>query len=212
MPAISTPPTPPLVAILRGLEAERAVAVARTLFDAGFRILEVPLNRPGALQCIAAIVAMAPAGTLIGGGTMLTPADVDAVHAAGGRLTVAPNCDAAVIRRSRELGMFCAPGIATPSEAFVALAAGADVLKLFPAEMVGAGGLKAMASVLPAGTGLWPVGGVTPQSLAGWVQAGASGFGIGGQLFKPGQALADIAASARSFVGAWEAARPQAAA
>jgi 2-dehydro-3-deoxyphosphogalactonate aldolase len=157
MPATSIPPAPPLVAILRGLESERAVAVARTLFDAGFRILEVPLNRPGALQCIAAIVAMAPAGTLIGGGTMLTPADVDAVHAAGGRLTVAPNCDAAVIRRSRELGMFCAPGIATPSEAFAALAAGADVLKLFPAEMIGAGGLKAMASVLPPGTGLWPV-------------------------------------------------------
>ncbi len=200
-------PLPPLVAILRGLEPERAADVAAALFEGGFRIVEVPLNRPGALQGIATIAAMAPAGALVGGGTMLAPADVDAVHAAGGRLMVSPNFDAAVIARARSLGMFAAPGVATPTEAFAALAAGANVLKLFPAEVIGAAGLKAMASVLPAGTGLWPVGGITPQSLAGWVKAGASGFGIGSQIFKPGMAIAEIAAVAREFIAAWQATR-----
>lgn len=200
-------PLPPLVAILRGLEPERAADVAAALFEGGFRIVEVPLNRPGALQGIATIAAMAPAGALVGGGTMLTSADVDAVHAAGGRLMVSPNFDAAVIARARSLGMFAAPGVATPTEAFAALAAGANVLKLFPAEVIGAAGLKAMASVLPAGTGLWPVGGITPQSLAGWVKAGASGFGIGSQIFKPGMAIAEIAAVAREFIAAWQATR-----
>ncbi len=197
----------PLVAILRGLEPERAADVASALFDAGFRIVEVPLNRPGALQGIATIARNAPADALVGGGTMLTPADVDAVHAAGGRLMVSPNFDAAVIARARQLGLFVAPGVATPTEAFAALAAGANVLKLFPAEVIGTAGLKAMASVLPAGTGLWPVGGITPASLAGWVKAGASGFGIGSQLFKPGMAITEIAAVAREFVAAWQAAR-----
>lgn len=200
-------PHPPLVAILRGLEPERAADVATALFDAGFRIVEVPLNRPGALQGIATIAAMAPAGALFGGGTMLSPADVDAVHAAGGRLMVSPNFDAAVIARARSLGLFAAPGVATPTEAFAALAAGAQVLKLFPAEVIGTAGLKAMASVLPAGTGLWPVGGITPQSLAGWVKAGASGFGIGSQIFKPGMAIAEIGAVAREFIAAWQATR-----
>ncbi len=198
---------PPLVAILRGLEPERAADVAHALFDAGLRIVEVPLNRPGALQAIATIVRMAPAGTLIGGGTMLAPADVEAVHAAGGRLMVAPNFDAAVVARARALGMLAAPGVATPTEAFAALAAGATQLKLFPAESIGPAGLKAFASVLPVGTALWPVGGITPQSLAGWVRAGATGFGIGSQLFRPGLALGEIAAAARDFVAAWHATR-----
>ena len=148
---------PPLVAILRGLEAERAAEVARVLFDAGFRIVEVPLNRPGAIDGIAAIARIAPADALVGGGTMLTPADVDAVHAAGGRMMVSPNCNPAVIAQARQRGMFAAPGVATPTEAFAALEAGASVLKLFPAEVIGPAGLKAMASVLPAGTGLWPL-------------------------------------------------------
>lgn len=200
-------PDPPLAAILRGLEPERAADVAQVLFDAGLRIVEVPLNRAGALQGIATIARMAPAGTLIGGGTMLSAADVEAVHAAGGGLMVAPNCDAAVIARARALGMVALPGVATPTEAFAALAAGATVLKLFPAETIGPAGLKAFASVLPAGTALWPVGGITPQSLAGWVSAGAGGFGIGSQLFRPGLALAEIAAAARDFVAAWHATR-----
>ena len=141
---------PPLVAILRGLSLAEVQPLGRALFDAGFRIVEVPLNRPGALDCIAALKAMAPADALVGGGTMLTPADVDKVHSAGGRLMVAPNCDAEVIRRACEHGMVAAPGVATPSEAFNALRWGAHALKIFPADMVGPAGLKAFKSVLPA--------------------------------------------------------------
>ncbi len=196
----------PLVAILRGLVPERAVDVARALFEAGWRRLEVPLNRPGALQAIAAIVRIAPADALVGGGTMLSCADVEAVHAAGGRLMVAPNCDAAVIARARQLGMTAMPGVATPTEAFAALAAGAHALKLFPAEVIGPAGLKAFASVLPAGTGLWPVGGVTPQSLAAWRAAGAAGAGIGSQLFEPSRPLDELAGRARAFADAWRGA------
>ena len=197
---------PPLVAILRGLEANRAAEVGRTLFDAGFRLLEVPLNRPGALEGIASLCALALPGVLVGGGTMLSVADVDAVHAAGGRMMVAPNCDPAVIAHAAALGMLTAPGVATPTEAFAALRAGAMALKLFPAETIGVAGLKALLSVLPAGTPLWPVGGVTPQSIEPWVRAGASGFGIGSQLFRPGTSLAALADAARAFVSAWGAA------
>ena len=152
---------PPLVAILRGLALAEVKPLGRALFDAGFRLVEVPLNRPGALDCIAALKAMAPADALVGGGTMLSVADVNDVHAACGQLMVAPNCDVDVIRRARDLGMFAAPGIATPSEAFAALRWGAHALKVFPADVVGLAGLKAFKSVLPPGTLLWPVGGVT---------------------------------------------------
>ena len=199
--------TLPLVAILRGLEPERAAEVAAGLFDAGWRIVEVPLNRPGALQAIERIVATAPPDALVGGGTMLSAADVDAVHAAGGRLMVAPNVDAVVVARARQLGMVAMPGVATPTEAFLALRSGASAMKLFPAEVIGPAGLKAFASVLPAGTGLWPVGGVTPASLAAWRAAGAAGAGIGSQLFTPGLAVSEIAARARGFAAAWRAAR-----
>lgn len=196
----------PLVAILRGLQPARAADVASVLFDAGWRIVELPLNRPGALQAIECVAKAAPSDALVGGGTMLSVADVEAVHAAGGRLMVAPNLDAAVLARSRELGMVAMPGVATPTEAFAALAAGAHALKLFPAEVIGPAGLKAFASVLPPGTGLWPVGSVTPQSLAAWRAAGAAGAGIGSQLFTPALPLAEIGARARAFAAAWRAA------
>jgi len=195
----------PLVAILRGLEPGEAVAVGQALYGAGFRTLEVPLNRPGALQSIAMLWAALPDDVLVGGGTMLSVADVDAVHAAGGRLMVSPNCDARVIARAASLGMLCAPGVATPTEAFAALQAGAHALKLFPSEMVGHGGLKAMKSVLPEGTEFWPVGGITPGTMAGWVRAGATGFGVGGQLYAPGVSAADIGVRAQEFVAAWRA-------
>lgn len=198
-------PQPPLVAILRGLPAADAAAVGEALFEAGFRALEVPLNRPGALACIATLSAMAPAGALVGGGTMLSVADVDAVHAAGGRLMVSPNCEPAVIEHAASLGMLCAPGIGTASEAFTALRSGARALKLFPAEVWGPRGLKALKSVLPEGTPLWPVGGVTPESLAEWLGAGATGFGIGGQLYRPGAAAAEVQGLARRFMAAWAA-------
>lgn len=198
----------PLTAILRGLTPDAAPAIGATLFEAGFRILEVPLNRPGALEAIDILARMAPADALVGGGTMLTVADVEAVHAAGGRLLVSPNCAIDVIRRGASLGMFCAPGIATPSEAFAAIGAGAHALKIFPAEMVGQGGLKAMKAVLPAAMPLWPVGGITPESMRDWIAAGATGFGIGSALYAPGGGAADVGAKARAFVAAWHAARP----
>ena len=197
---------PPLVAILRGLTLAEVQPLGRALFEAGFRIVEVPLNRAGALDCIAALKAMAPADALVGGGTMLSTADVDNVHSAGGQLMVAPNCDTDVIRRARGRGMLTAPGVATPSEAFNALRWGADALKIFPADMVGQAGLKAFKSVLPPGTPLWPVGGVTPEGIAAWVNAGATGFGIGSQLFQPGVSPQVLASRARAFIAAWAAA------
>jgi 2-dehydro-3-deoxyphosphogalactonate aldolase len=130
-------------------------------------------------------------------------ADVNNVHAAGGRLMVAPNCDARVIERAATLGMLAAPGVATPTEAFTALQAGAHALKLFPAELVGYGGLKALKSVLPAGTDLWPVGGISPESMAPWVAAGATGFGIGSQLYTPGRSADAVATIAAQFTAAW---------
>jgi 2-dehydro-3-deoxyphosphogalactonate aldolase len=196
----------PLVAILRGLAPDHASDVGRTLFDAGFRLIEVPLNRPGALDAMRIIRALAPPDALVGGGTMLTVADVDAVADAGGQIFVAPNCDVAVIAHAAARGLLCAPGVATPSEAFAALAAGAHILKLFPAEMIGPAGLKAMKSVLPADTPLWPVGGVSPEQVGAWKAAGATGAGIGGALFAPGVAIDELGRRARAFVAAWHAA------
>jgi 2-dehydro-3-deoxyphosphogalactonate aldolase len=180
--------------------------VGLALYAAGFRTLEVPLNRPGALDCIATLVRALPEDALVGGGTMLTLADVDAVHAAGGRLMVSPNCNGPVIAHAAALGLLCAPGVATPTEAFAALAAGAHALKLFPAEMVGHGGLRALCSVLPAGTDYWPVGGIGPDSMAAWVKAGATGFGIGSQLYAPGTSAEAVLARGRAYVAAWRVA------
>jgi 2-dehydro-3-deoxyphosphogalactonate aldolase len=198
----------PLVAILRGLDTAQAVGVGRALYAAGFRTLEVPLNRPGALECIALLVNDLPGDALVGGGTMLTVKDVDAVHAEGGRLMVSPNCDVRVIAHAAALGMLCAPGVATPTEAFTALQAGAHALKLFPAEMVGHGGLKAMKSVLPNGVDIWPVGGITPESMGAWVKAGATGFGIGSQLYAPGTTADTVSQRTGAYVDAWRAAQP----
>src|SRR3954469_23620315 len=135
---------PPLVAILRGLPPADAAEVGGALFEAGFRLLEVPLNRPGALEAIATLARIAPPDALVGGGTMLSPEAVDAVQRAGGRLFVSPHCDPALIRYAHNAGMVCLPGVATPSEAFAALQAGADGLKLFPAESIGCVGMRAL--------------------------------------------------------------------
>jgi 2-dehydro-3-deoxyphosphogalactonate aldolase len=195
----------PLVAILRGLIPTEAADIGTALYESGFRTLEVPLNRPGAIECIAILTRTLPTDALVGGGTMLSVADVDAVHGAGGRLMVSPNCNGLVIARAASLGMLCAPGIATPTEAFAALQAGAHALKLFPADMVGHSGLKALTSVMPAGTDFWPVGGITPETLAPWVKAGATGFGIGGQLFSPGTTASEVRLKAQAYMTAWTA-------
>lgn len=199
----SWPPSPPLVAILRGLQPERAADVGRVLFDAGFRALEVPLNRPGALHCIAALVAIAPPDAWIGAGTVMQPGQVEAVAKAGGKLIVSPHCDVAVIERSCALGLHVVPGVFTASEAFAALRAGAHALKIFPAEAMPPAGLAALATVLPEGTPMWPVGGITPESLPTWLRHGASGFGIGGALFKPETSITEIGKRAQAFMRAY---------
>jgi 2-dehydro-3-deoxyphosphogalactonate aldolase len=196
-------PRPPLVAILRGLTPAEAVPVGQALFDAGFRLLEVPLNRPHALDCIRALRAIAPPDALLGGGTVLATSDVDAVHAAGGSLMVAPNCNPAVIAHARNLDMLCLPGVATPTEAFAALDAGAQAVKAFPAETITPAGIKAWLSVLPPGTAVLPVGGITPDSLAAWHAAGAAGYGIGSALFTPGTSVQTVAERAARYLAAW---------
>ena len=204
--AAAWPPQMPLVAILRGLQPERAGDVARVLFDAGFRALEVPLNRPGALRAIAALVPMAPADAWIGAGTVLETAQVDAVGDTGATLIVSPHFDAVVVRRARERGMRVVPGVFTASEAFAAWRAGADALKIFPAEAMTHAGLAGLTTVLPPALPLWPVGGIVPDNIAAWRQAGATGFGLGGGLFKPELSVAEIAKRARAYVDAWNAA------
>ena len=202
------PPELPLVAILRGLQPERAADVARVLFDAGFRVLEVPLNRTGAIAAIAAIVPLAPADAVIGAGTVLDIAQVDAVGDTGATLVVSPHFDAAVVRRARERGMRAVPGVFTASEAFAAWGAGADALKIFPAEAMTHAGLTGLTTVLPPGLPLWPVGGIVPDNIAAWRRAGATGFGLGGGLFKPELSVLEIAARAKAYVDAWRASAP----
>ena len=192
----------PLVAILRGLRPDEAAAVGRALVDAGFGIIEVPLNSPQPLHSIATLVAQFPQA-LIGAGTVLTVEQVGQVKAAGGQLVVAPNFNVSVVREAVRLGLVCLPGVLSASEAFAALAAGAAGLKLFPAEMIPPSAVKALRAVLAAETALLPVGGITPQSMAAYRAAGASGFGTGSALYQPGLAPGQIASNARDFAAAW---------
>ncbi|BFI97296.1 MAG: 2-dehydro-3-deoxy-6-phosphogalactonate aldolase [Rhodanobacter sp.] len=193
----------PLVAILRGLVPGEAVAVGRAIADAGFRVLEVPLNSPQPFDSIARLAEALGKDVLVGAGTVMSPADVEAVAAAGGRLIVMPHADTEVIRAAKAAGLLCVPGVATPTEAFAALAAGADGLKLFPAEQSSPAVLKAWRAVLPRDVPVLPVGGIAPDTMAPWHAAGASGFGIGSALFAPGRDLDDTARRARAFAHAW---------
>lgn len=195
----------PLVAILRGLDPSQAVAVGGALVTAGFRIIEVPLNSPEPLLSIARLVDHYGRQALIGAGTVMTPDDVRAVAAVGGRLVVMPHGDAAVIRAAKVEGLVCAPGVATPTEAFAALAAGADALKLFPAEAIPPHIVKAWRAVM-GGVRLLPVGGIDAGNMRAYREAGADGFGIGSALFKPGKAVDAIARDAASLVAAARAA------
>ena len=196
---------PPLAAILRGLLPEDAEGVGRALSGAGFRVLEVPLNRPGALEAIEALTGVRSGQASVGAGTVMTRADVDAVVRAGGRLIVSPHIDPVVIRHAAQAGLMCIPGIVTPSEAFTALDAGAHVLKLFPAEVVRPEGLKALLTVLPRNTEVWPVGGIEPATMARWVDAGATGFGIGSRLYRPGMKGEAVRREADACIAAWRA-------
>ena len=194
----------PLVAILRGLTPAEAPAIGQALTGAGFVLLEVPLNSPQPLDSIAALAAQHP-DLLIGAGTVMTGADVRNVHAAGGRLIISPHFDAEVVHEALRLGLACMPGVATPSEAFAALKAGAHALKLFPAEMIAPSVVKAMRAVLSASVPLLPVGGIGPDNMAAYKKAGASGFGIGSSLYKPGQSAAQTLAAAQHFIQNWSA-------
>lgn len=197
----------PLVAILRGLEPERAVAVGEVLVEAGFDMIEVPLNSPEPFVSIAALVEALGHRALIGAGTVLAEAEVDALAAIGAKLVVSPNCNPAVIRRSVACDMVSLPGVLTPTEMFAALEAGASGLKLFPADMAGPAVIKAVRAVLPPAVPILAVGGISAANMGDYLTAGAAGFGIGGALFTPGKPLAAIAADARAIVAAFKAAR-----
>ncbi|MFN7128435.1 MAG: 2-dehydro-3-deoxy-6-phosphogalactonate aldolase [Brevundimonas sp.] len=198
----------PLIAILRGLTPDEAVAVGEAIVAAGFRCLEVPLNSPDPLESIRRLRAALGARALVGAGTVLTVAAAREVAQAGGQLIISPNTNTDVIRETKALGLLSLPGFFTPSEAFAALDAGADALKLFPAEIAGTRGLKAVRAVLPAATRVYPVGGVDPDSMAQWLAAGASGFGIGSAVFKPGQTPDEVGRNAAAFVSAWTTVAP----
>jgi 2-dehydro-3-deoxyphosphogalactonate aldolase len=195
----------PLVAILRGLRPSEAEDIGLALEDAGFALIEVPLNSPQPFDSIATLRRVLKPATLVGAGTVTRVEDVQRLHAIGADLVVMPHADTTVIRAAKAAGMLCVPGVATPTEAFAAIAAGADALKLFPAELVTPGVMKAMRAVLLADVRLLPVGGITPASLAPWREAGARGFGLGSALYRPGLAAADVAANAAEFVRAWHA-------
>jgi 2-dehydro-3-deoxyphosphogalactonate aldolase len=197
---------PELVAILRGLTVERASEVGAAIVGAGFRTLEVPLNSPEPFDTIRLLSEAHGATCLVGGGTVLTTAEVDRVHGAGGRLVVAPNCDGQVVRRALDLGMRVLPGIATATEAFAALREGATELKLFPASTYGPGHLRALKSVLPKQLKIFPVGGIGSQDIGAWLAAGADGFGFGSELFKPAYTLAELTARAQELTRALRAA------
>jgi 2-dehydro-3-deoxyphosphogalactonate aldolase len=186
----------PIVAIVRGIRPEEVLAHAATLYAAGVRGIEVPLNSPDPLESIRLLAEQYGGRMVVGAGTVLEADKVDAVAAAGGTLIISPNTSPAVIRRAVELGLDPAPGFATATEAFEALAAGARHLKLFPAVTYGPGHLKQLKAVLPASATLWAVGGAGPDNMADWWAAGARAFGLGGELYKAGQTVAETAAKA----------------
>jgi 2-dehydro-3-deoxyphosphogalactonate aldolase len=200
----------PLVAILRGITPAEAPVIGRVLYRQGIRCIEVPLNSPTPFDSIAALRESLPQDCLIGAGTVLRAEDVGNVKSAGGQLIVMPHCDGAVIRAARAAGMWCAPGVATPTEGFASLAAGADALKLFPAEQVSPVAMKAWRAVLPAGTAFIPVGGMTTECLAEYWRAGAVGFGIGSALYTPGRTPAEVEERAGRFVACLNQFEPQA--
>ncbi|MEO1248247.1 MAG: 2-dehydro-3-deoxy-6-phosphogalactonate aldolase [Pseudomonadota bacterium] len=192
----------PLIAILRGLRPENALAVAEALIEAEFRVIEVPLNSPNPFDSIEAMVEEFGDRAVIGAGTVLSKDDVRRTADAGGRLIVAPNLDADVAGAAKDGQLSYCPGVMTVTELFQADRLGADAVKLFPAEIIGPVGVKAMRSVVPKEIKLLPVGGVDPSKIGDYVAAGASGFGLGSALFKPDSKLTDIRAAASSFAKA----------
>lgn len=192
----------PLVAIIRGVTPDEVEAVGEAIFAGGIRIIEVPLNSPNPIESIRRLAARMGQRALVGAGTVLEQADVEEVRRAGGRLIVSPNTNPDVIRATAAAGMVSAPGFFTPSEAFVAIEAGATALKLFPAEGASPAVVKAHRAVLPRDIPLLVVGGVAPETMAPWLKAGANGFGLGSGVYRPGQLADEVGAQARAYVRA----------
>lgn len=199
----------PLVAILRGLEPERAVAIAQVLIEAGIELIEVPMNSPEPLRSIAAIIEAFDAQALIGAGTVTSAKTVDDLAQLGASLVVAPNCDDRIIARADALGMLALPGVMTPTEMFAAIESGAAGLKIFPAELFTPAAVKAVRAVLPPELPVFVVGGVNAGNMVDYLKAGATGFGLGSALFKPGKPVEDVAADAREIVAAFRTAQAQ---
>ena len=192
-----------LIAILRGIRPDEVAAVGLALYKAGFRVIEVPLNSPQPFESIRLLRATLAADCVVGAGTVLSTAQVAEVKNAGGEIIVMPHSDVKVIVAAKQAAMACAPGVATLTEAFAALAAGADVLKMFPAEQLSPIVLKAWRAVIPSDVALIPVGGITPANMAPFVAAGASGFGLGSALYKPGLSAMLVGQNADEFIAAW---------
>jgi len=190
----------PLVAIIRGVTPDTVEGVGEALFEAGLRIIEVPLNSPDPLASIERLARLLGDNALVGAGTVLDPADVARVKDVGGRIIVSPDTNADVISASAQAGLVSSPGYFTPSEAFAAVRAGAHALKLFPAEAASPAVIKAQRAVIPRETPLIVVGGVRPDNMQAYTEAGADGFGLGSGLYKPGQSPREVAAQARAYV------------
>ena len=194
-----------IIAILRGITLDEVAGVGDALYEAGIRIVEVPLNSPEPFRSIAALAARFRDRMVVGAGTVLDTASVDRVSSAGGQISVSPDCNPAVIARAIERGLVPLPGVFTPTEAFTAVRAGARHLKLFPAEAASPVTVKAWKAVLPREVSVYAVGGVTPANMKAWADAGCSGFGIGSNIYKPGMSAEDVGSAARGFVAAWDA-------
>jgi 2-dehydro-3-deoxyphosphogalactonate aldolase len=192
----------PIIAILRGVRPSEAVAIAEAVLESGIRVIEIPLNSPDPLTSIRHVAEELAGRAVVGAGTVLSEAEVDRVADTGGRLIVSPNTDPQVIRKTKARGLMSAPGVMTPSEAFAALAADADVLKLFPGEFFSLPSIRSMAAVLPKTSVLVLVGGVTPDMVGDFCGSPVAGFGVGSSIYKPGLTAADVKVRANRFADA----------
>ena len=190
----------PLIAILRGVDPSEVVGIAEDLIAAGISIIEVPLNSPDPLESIRRLAGACAGNALVGAGTVLLSDEVDAIRAAGGRLIVTPHANAPVVKRAKEIGLLAIPGFFTPTEAFAMIEAGADGLKLFPAEAATPAVLKAQRAVIPKDVPILVVGGVKPDGMRPWIEAGADGFGLGSGVYKPGRSPEETGMRARAYV------------
>jgi 2-dehydro-3-deoxyphosphogalactonate aldolase len=194
----------PLIAILRGIRPEECIDIGCELFEIGFRIIEIPLNSPDAFKSIEKLVLKLKDKALIGGGTITNIKQLQLLSDVGGKLAVMPHTDLKLIRKAKTLNFVCFPGVASPSEALAALNSGADGLKVFPAELITPKVLKSWKAILPEKTMLFPVGGIIPESMESYILAGATGFGLGSALYRPGQSVLDVGLMGKIFIKNWK--------